>query len=406
MPRLTQRRQSKPRKEECRRAWAQQPRSQAEQAALDLGVQFDMKLLSPETDSLPTTKMAVRIRALCREGVDGLFVSIPSHEEVVPAIEECLALEVPIVSVNTGEAASRELGLLHHIGQIEYVAVFGGGQRLIASGMTHGLCPLHEVDNVALRERCEGFAAAISSSDQNITYLGTVNVERDRKELNLQAVEAAIGQEGEWDGVGILALGDPVVEEAVQLKERHANVLVGTFDTNELVFDAMNQGALLFGIDQNLYLQGTVPVWLLTLYATTRQKLVNFNIETGPAYVEQVAPPETIYCVENLFEICAPPFENDMNQLTAARPWGLVIAGISLVASLCIAGWVVLQREHSQLQSSQPVFLVMVCAGVFVLSSSIIPMSLDNEILSPYGCSIACMRYVRHFLSDSSNLSP
>ncbi|CAB9511933.1 acid type B receptor subunit 2 [Seminavis robusta] len=372
--------------------WADQPRAAAEQAAKDLGVQVDFKLLSPESGSLPTSKMAARIRALCRQGVDGLFVSIPNGDEIVPALQECLDLEVPIVSINVGSYTSANLGLLHHVGQLEYVAGYGGGKRLIDAGMKQGLCPIHEIDNVSLRRRCEGFGAAIAeSADQGVTYLGAVPVERDRKALNLQEIRAAVGHGGDWEGLGVLALGDAVVEEAIQIKSEHPQALVGTFDINGKVFDGIEQGDLLFGIDQDLPLQGALPVWLLTLYATTGQKLVNFNMETGPRFLEEAPPSETIQCVETVFKVCAPPNQNDMNQLASVRPFGFTIAGISFATSLFFVGWVFRHRHHPRLQSSQPFFLVVICFGTIVLTSSIIPMSLDDSILDEEGCNKACM---------------
>ena len=56
------------------------------------------------------------------QGVDGLFITIPS-ENVVAAIKECQALNVPVISVNTGAELAVELGLVHHISQLEYSAV-------------------------------------------------------------------------------------------------------------------------------------------------------------------------------------------------------------------------------------------------------------------------------------------
>ena len=56
------------------------------------------------------------------QGVDGLFITIPS-DNVVAAIKECQALNVPVISVNTGAQLAVDLGLLHHISQLEYSAV-------------------------------------------------------------------------------------------------------------------------------------------------------------------------------------------------------------------------------------------------------------------------------------------
>ncbi len=66
----------------------------------DMGVQLFNHLLLPKEDEATLhTKMANQIHALCmQKGIDGLFVSIPS-DLVVDAIQECLDLNIPVISL-------------------------------------------------------------------------------------------------------------------------------------------------------------------------------------------------------------------------------------------------------------------------------------------------------------------
>jgi simple sugar transport system substrate-binding protein len=114
--------------------------SQAEQAATDLGVELKMDLLEPPDDKhVLYAKMASRILSLCREGVNGIFVTIPS-QDVIFAIKECQALNIPVISINSGAQEAMNLGLLHHISQLEYTAGREAGNRMIDSGMKTGAC--------------------------------------------------------------------------------------------------------------------------------------------------------------------------------------------------------------------------------------------------------------------------
>lgn len=111
----------------------------AEQAAVDMNVELDLVRFEPQEDfNIIIDQMAARIRNLCDSGgVDGLFVSIPSPV-VAEAVQRCLDLSIPVISINSGVAASRELGLIHHIGQNEYAGGYGAAQRLMADGMKRG----------------------------------------------------------------------------------------------------------------------------------------------------------------------------------------------------------------------------------------------------------------------------
>ena len=110
----------------------------ARQAAADMRIELDLERYPPQDDfSLIYEQMAARIRNLCDSGVDGLFVTIPDPV-VEAAVQRCYDLRVPVVSVNSGQIASREMGLVHHVGQDEYSGGYGAAKRLIEAGMTRG----------------------------------------------------------------------------------------------------------------------------------------------------------------------------------------------------------------------------------------------------------------------------
>ncbi|KAG7352162.1 7 transmembrane sweet-taste receptor of 3 GCPR [Nitzschia inconspicua] len=76
---------------------------------------------------------------------------------------------------------------------------------------------------------------------------------------------------------------------------------------------------------------------------------------------------------------------------SGARGIGWGLGGLSCLASLWLALWVVKNRNERVIRASQPIFLLMVCLGTFVMASSIFPFGIEDDLASYKGCSIACM---------------
>lgn len=290
--------------------------------------------------------MASKMISLCREGIDGLFITIPS-DAVVAAIKECQALNVPVMSVNTGAQAALDLGLTHHVSQLEYSAGFGAGKRLAEKGIIEGMCLNHAAGNSALEERCQGFEAALN--EEGVPYLGMVMVPRDFSAAFVKNVEDAVDRpEGDdWEGIGALLLSPGLISDILAVKERHPKLILATFDTSNEIYDAIDDGSLLFGIDQNPLFQGYMPVWLLATLAQTKQHLRNIFIETGPVFVDESPSKALQTCIANDFKVCPRPTYHDMNQLTRIRPVGLALAAVALAASIFFAAWVAWNRKNT-----------------------------------------------------------
>ena len=64
-------------------------------------------------------------------------------------------------------------------------------------------------------------------------------------------------------------------------------MLIGTFDLSPEVLEAVRDGNMVFAIDQQQYLQGYLPIVLLTLYNTNLNTIANSVLMTGPGFVTQ-----------------------------------------------------------------------------------------------------------------------
>jgi ABC-type branched-subunit amino acid transport system substrate-binding protein len=75
------------------------------------------------------------------------------------------------------------------------------------------------------------------------------------------------------------------------------------------------------------------------------------------------------------------PLVEDWNLITPAfRGVGLTLGLLAMMSSIGWMIWTLCHRKKDVVQSSQPFFLVQLCIGTFVMSSAIIPLSLQEPV--------------------------
>ncbi len=250
-----------------------------DQAAKDMGVNvqyeapntFDMVAMSHLIDSAVATKP------------DGLVVSIPDANALGPAIQRAIAAGIPVISINSGSDVAQKLGVLVHIGQTEYEAGLGGGQKMAAAGVKHALCINQEVGNAALDARCKGFTDAMTKAGSKVEVL-PVNLNNPTQ--SEQTISAALTSKSDVDGIMALGpTGAAPALKAVKDVNKVGQIKLATFDLSPDVLSAIEQGTMLFAIDQQQYLQGYLPIVLMTLYRTNLNTIANPVLMTGPGFV-------------------------------------------------------------------------------------------------------------------------
>ncbi len=253
------------------------------QAGEDMGVQVQYQ--APGGDDFDAVAMSQLIDAAVASEPDGLVVSIPNPDALGDSIRAAVEAGIPVISMNSGSDVAAEFGLLTHIGQTEYEAGVGAGQRMGEAGVSNALCVNQEVGNVALDERCRGFTDGLGDSGGTVEVL---EVDLSNPTESQQRIEAAVTADAEING--ILALGPtgatPALE-ALRSAGKLEDISLATFDLSEEVLEAILAGEMLFAIDQQQYLQGYLPIVLLTLNATNLNTVANEVIMTGPGFVTQ-----------------------------------------------------------------------------------------------------------------------
>ena len=251
-----------------------------DQAAADMGVTVEYQ--APQTFDM--VAMSQLIDAAVATNPNGLVVSIPDADALGDAIRAAVDAGIPVISMNSGSDVAKELGILIHVGQTEYEAGFGGGERMAAAGVTNALCVNQEVGNVALDLRCQGFADALAEAGGSVEVIAVDLADPIDSQQRIDAAITANNPDG------VLTLGPTGAAPALAALEdsgQLGQIQLATFDLSPEVLEAVRDGNMLFAIDQQQYIQGYLPVVLLTLLNTNLNTIANDVLMTGPGFVTQ-----------------------------------------------------------------------------------------------------------------------
>ncbi len=249
-------------------------------AAEDLGVRAEYQAPT----AFDMVEMSNLIDAAVASRPAGLVVSVPDPDALGASIRRAVDAGIPVISINSGADAWRDLGLLAHVGQTEYEAGRAGGERLAQADARRVLCVNHEVGNLAQDERCAGLRDALEAVGGAVRVLA---VDLADPADTHQRIAGALASDPDLDGV--LTLGPAAAGPAMDaLREtgRDGDVAYGTFDLTPEVLAAIRDGRAAFAIDQQQYLQGYLPIVLLDTWAETRTMPGGGQvIRTGPGFV-------------------------------------------------------------------------------------------------------------------------
>ena len=248
-----------------------------EAAANDLGITANYR--APQSDDLDVVAMAQLIDTAVAAAPDGIIVSIPDADALRDSINAAIEAGIPVLSINSGSDTFEELGLITHVGQTEFEAGVGAGERMAAEGVTNTLCVNQEVGNAALDLRCEGFAEGLGGVPSEV-----IAVDLSDPASSQATIEAALSADPSVDG--IITLGPTGAAPALLALEGNDAVKLATFDLSPEVLQAIDEGRMLFAIDQQQYLQGYQGVTIMTLYAQYGLLLGGGDVvRTGPGFV-------------------------------------------------------------------------------------------------------------------------
>ena len=136
-------------------SWWNTIKNALKNAEHDLGVKVEYR--NPSTGDI--ADMARIIEQASASNPTGIITTIADFNVLHRSIKGAIAKGIPVITVNSGTAEqSKKLGALMHIGQPEYDAGKGAGERAKAAGVTKFVCVNHFITNTVSVDRCQGYA--------------------------------------------------------------------------------------------------------------------------------------------------------------------------------------------------------------------------------------------------------
>jgi simple sugar transport system substrate-binding protein len=253
-----------------------------EKGAKDAAATFGIELKSGG-NSDPVAQ-AQLVEDFIGANVDGIFVSLANPDALKDAVTKAVNAGIPVITINSGVDVYKELGALTHIGQTEFVAGQGAGEKFNAAGAGKVLCVIHEEGNIGLEERCDGLSDTFSGEVErfNVATTGVKDVAGTVAAIQNKLIADA--------GINAILTLNPVIAMAARdaYQAAGSDVMLATFDLSPDVLAAIEAGEMLFAVDQQQYLQGYLPVVLLYLYNTNLNTVGGgLPVLTGPGFVDE-----------------------------------------------------------------------------------------------------------------------
>ena len=226
------------------------------------------------------TDQAAMINQAVADGVDGLAVSLADPDAVKDAVKSAVDAGIPLVTTNSGSNLYKDFGAFTHIGQDEFTAGAGAGDKFNAAGAKVLLCAKQEQTNTGLDARCDGAKSTFKGK-----FLTPITTSGDASGKQQADLKAAIDADPSIDAV--FGTGPVVAHDAAAaVKELGRKVTVGGVDLSPDILKDIAAGDVLFTIDQQQYLQGYISVVALYLAVTNQNTLGGgLPINTGPGFV-------------------------------------------------------------------------------------------------------------------------
>ena len=258
-------------------SWWNTIKNAVKESSKTMGVRVDYR--NPSTGDL--ADMARIVEQTIASNPDGIIVTIADFDVLKKPLAKAAKKGIPVITINSGTAEqSKKLGALLHIGQPEYDAGFGAGEKAKAAGVTTFLCVNHYITNPASVERCQGYADAVGVK----LNVSMIDAQQDPTGIE-KKVQAFLRRNPLTSA--ILTLGPTSAHPTIRaLKKMRlaGKIHFSTFDLSDEISRAIEDDTINFSIDQQPYLQGYMPVVMLTLY--NRYGIIpSNNMNSGPGYV-------------------------------------------------------------------------------------------------------------------------
>jgi simple sugar transport system substrate-binding protein len=239
-------------------SWWNTIKNAIKQAGEDFNVEVDYR--NPPSGDL--ADMARLVEQAAARNYDGVIVTIADFNVLQKPIGQVTGKKIPLITINSGtQQESEKLGAIMHVGQPEYDAGKGAGQKAKSAGVKSFLCVNHYATNPASFERCRGFAEALGVDFKS----ATLDAGDDPTQIEAK-VSAYLRNNKNTQAV--LTLGPTSAHpslKALQKMGLEKKLYFASFDLSDEIAKGIKEDRVKFAIDQQPYLQGYIPVAVLAI---------------------------------------------------------------------------------------------------------------------------------------------
>ncbi|MFT4192126.1 MAG: sugar ABC transporter substrate-binding protein [Comamonas sp.] len=257
-------------------SWWNTVRNSLKQAGEDFGATVDYR--NPPTGDI--ADMARLVEQAAAQNYDGVIVTVADFDVLQGAIRKVTDKKIALITANSGTPEqSQKLGALMHIGQGEYEAGHLAGEKAKARGVSSFVCVNHYATNPASFERCRGFGDAIGADFRKST------IDTGIDPAQVESMTSAYLRQNPGTQA-IFAIGPDSAQGALQAVAKgglKGKIFFATVDLSEAIVRGIKDGTIAFTIDQQPYLQGYVPVAVLSYLKDTGTRDVAAAIEAFKA---------------------------------------------------------------------------------------------------------------------------
>jgi simple sugar transport system substrate-binding protein len=221
------------------------------------------------------------INAAISAGAKVIATSVPDASALRDPLRKASSKGIEIITVNSGLGAFDSLPTyMVHIGQTEELAGEGAGKQFKKAGIKKLLLVIHEASNSGLQQRATGVKKILGGS--KVKVITIPNAKADIPGTKAK-VKAAFNADKSLNA--FLGLDPDVTIPCISSCPKGTKI--GTFDVGGSI-KQIQQGKMLFAIDQQQYLQGYLPVVFGMLYVTNLNTVGNGSpVLTGPGIINK-----------------------------------------------------------------------------------------------------------------------
>ncbi|CEP00165.1 hypothetical protein PBRA_007899 [Plasmodiophora brassicae] len=248
------------------------------------------------TNSLPGTTAFMNQHLDAIASMDpppsGVILPLPNYPAIASKLSVLVSKGIPVISFGSGWSVVKNMAnppSLFHMGADEVATGKSAGGLAARIGGHRAMCLYDQSDDVALTDRCSGFARGFNTScASTVDACPTQSLLIDSSDLTAMQImlQDAIAANANLNVV-VVSTG-AIAAAVVRLIGNMAlpyKIYVGCFISDQYTDALLASESLFFAVSRQEYLMGYLAATLLQYYVTTGQKFANPTISTGPVFL-------------------------------------------------------------------------------------------------------------------------